>query len=60
MENTDVQAIEKETTPKKKKVVIISSIVALIVLITAVVLFVKLYKIPYDEAKAEFNAAMEQ
>lgn len=60
MENSDVLVREKEPTPKKKKVVIIGSIVAVIVLITAVVLFVKLYKTPYDDAKAEFNAAMEQ
>ena len=58
--NSNVQVKEKETTPKKKKVVIIGGIVAVIVLIIAAVLFVKFYKIPYDDAKAEFSLAMEQ
>lgn len=60
MENADIQSRKKETKPKKKIAVTISIIVAIIVLIAAAVLYVKLYKTPYDEAKAEFNAAMER
>ncbi len=60
MGNSDVQVREKGTTPQKKKAVIIGSILAVIILIIAAVLFVKFYKIPYDDAKAEFNLAMEQ
>ena len=60
MENSNIQVREKETTPKKKKVVIVGSIVAAIVLIIGVVLFVKLYVIPYNDAKTKFNLAMEQ
>lgn len=59
MGNSDVQAREK-ITPEKKKAVIIGSIAAVAVLIVAAVLFAMLYKIPYDDAKAEFDFAMKQ
>lgn len=60
MGDSDVQVREKVTTPKKKKIVIIGSIVAVLILIIAAVLFVKFYKIPYDDAKAEFDLVMKQ
>lgn len=49
----------KNNDGKKKKIIIISSAIAVLLIISAV-LFVKLYKIPYDNAKADFNIAMEQ
>ncbi len=50
---------EKNAT-NKKKTIIICSIIGAIVLIASLVLFVILYIIPYNEAKAEYNNAIEK
>ena len=49
----------KKTVSKKKNVLINSSVLSVVVIVAAV-LFVNFYKIPYEEAKADFNTAMEQ
>ena len=60
MGNSEVKDRENETTPNKKKGVIIGSVVTAIVLVIATLFFMKFKEISYDEAKAEFNVAMEQ
>ncbi len=63
MANTDTEIKKvnksKEITPKKKKM-IICSIISAVVLVVALALFITLYLMPYNEAKAEYNAALKQ
>lgn len=65
MKNVDAKTSEsksdKKPFSKKKKVILISIIaVAIVFLIVSAVLFVKLYKIPYDKVKTDYNTAMNQ
>ena len=64
MEQIDTQIVEnpQETAPKKKKhktwVIVVSIILAIALIAVASVLYVKLYKIPHDEAVKQYNEAV--
>ena len=64
MKQIDSQIVEnpQETAPTKKKrktwVIIVSVILAIALIAVASVLYVKLYKIPHDEAVKQYNEAV--
>ena len=64
MKQIDSQIVEnpQETAPKKKKhktwVIVVSIILAIALIAVASVLYVKLYKIPHDEAVKQYNEAV--
>ena len=64
MEQIDTQIVENPqvTAPKKKKhktwVIVVSIILAIALIAVASVLYVKLYKIPHDEAVKQYNEAV--
>ncbi len=64
MEQIDAQieSNRQETSPTKKKhktwVIVVSIILAIVLIAVAAVLYVKLYKIPHDEAVKQYNEAV--
>ncbi|MGI6176648.1 MAG: hypothetical protein ACOYJC_10950 [Christensenellales bacterium] len=66
MDGSEKTTLESEVSkPKqnkriKKETIIIFSIIVIIFAITTILLFHFLYKVPYDQAIANFNAAVEE